>query len=40
MHLLAKGRHRLDRLAVMHLEQWQALADAVDAAARDLPGRC
>ncbi len=30
MHLLAKGRHCLDRLAVMHLEQWQVLADAVE----------
>ncbi len=39
VHLLARGRRYLERLAVMHLEQWQVLADAVDAAARDLPGR-
>jgi DNA-binding MarR family transcriptional regulator len=39
VHLLAKGRACLDRLAVVHLEQWQVLADAVDAAAHELPGR-
>lgn len=39
VHLLPKGRNYLNRLAVQHLEQWQVLGDAVDAAARDLPGR-
>jgi DNA-binding MarR family transcriptional regulator len=37
IHLLAKGRNHLDKLAMLHLEQVQLLADAIEALRREMP---
>jgi DNA-binding MarR family transcriptional regulator len=37
VHLLAKGRQHLNRLALQHLEQLQLLVDAIEAVRRELP---
>lgn len=38
VHLLAKGRSHLNKLAMLHLEQMQLLVDAIEAVRRELPG--